>query len=222
MEQPAVDDLETGFDRLLVESDDDIEETLRNDSFRNNAMVLPTDNVSDTESETLSISNSESEDEWISDAEVHDEFVFSQQVGPYDCVHSCREPIDFYELYLNGEMLSLIVGETNRQGKAKDSNFQDTCPAEIKKFMGLCIQMGVVQMPKLRDYWSTRPAIGGHSIAGKVMPRTRFEQLLNSLHFADNNQFDGNRLCKINDFLELFNANCEKAYRPEKEAQIWN
>nr|CDJ89589.1 similar to piggyBac-derived 2 (AGAP012114-PA) [Haemonchus contortus] len=132
MEQPAVDDLETGFDRLLVESDDDIEETLRNDSFRNNALVFPTDNVSDTESDTLSISDSESEDEWISDAEVHDDFVFTQQVGPYDCVHSCHEPIDFYELYLNGEMLSLIVGETNRQGRAKDSNFQDTCPAEIK------------------------------------------------------------------------------------------
>nr|CDJ95415.1 similar to predicted protein [Haemonchus contortus] len=211
MEQPAVDDLETGFERLLVESDDDIEETLRNDSFRNNTLVLPTDNVSDTESETLTISDSESEDEWISDAEVHDDFVFTQQVSPCDCVHCCHEPIDFYELYLNGEMLLLIVGGTNRQGRAKDSNFQDTGPAEIKKFMGLCIQMGVVQMPKLRDYWSTRTVTSGHSIAGKVMPRTRFEQLLNSLHFADNNQFDGNRLYKINDLLGLLNANCEKA-----------
>lgn len=52
------------------------------------------------------------------------------------------------------------------------------------------------------------------------MSRTRFEQLLKSIHFADNEQFNGNRLYKIKNFVQLFNETCEKNYTPGKEICI--
>lgn len=52
------------------------------------------------------------------------------------------------------------------------------------------------------------------------MTRSRFEQLLRSLHFCDNTTPDGDRLYKIRAFVGIFNANCERIYRPGKEVAI--
>ncbi|KAK6742566.1 hypothetical protein RB195_010056 [Necator americanus] len=168
MDELELGDLESSFERLLIESDDDIMEAAESDSVFDDALMVSADKDSDTESdETLSVSDSESQDEWSSDAEAHDDWEFFQQFGPHDQLSTCHEPTDFYQLYLNSEIFSPIVEERNKQGKAKDPEFLDTNVAEIKKFIGLCIQMGVVHMPRIRDYWSSRPAIGGNSIAGK-------------------------------------------------------
>lgn len=91
---------------------------------------------------------------------------------------------------------------------------------EFSRFMGLCLQMGLVKMPKLRDYWSSRSALGGHSIGGMIMSHYRFKQILRTIHFADNNLFDSNRLYKINPFLQLFNKSCSDYYKAGKEVCI--
>ena len=53
------------------------------------------------------------------------------------------------------------------------------------------------------------------------MPRNRFEQLLANLHFADNASFDGSdRLYKISPFIALFNAACERIYKPGRDICI--
>ncbi|KIH44232.1 hypothetical protein ANCDUO_25748, partial [Ancylostoma duodenale] len=209
--------LEQNFEKWLTISDEEGENT--NDTMEADALLTHKDGESDSENEDSDSSSSDDE-MWTSDAEVRDPWVFSSQSGPSGEVFNCRTPIEFFELYLNDDVLALRVEETNRQGRVKYADYEDTCEEEIKKFIGLCLQMGVVKMPNLRDYWSSRPALGGHSIAGKVMPRKRFEQLLNSLHFADNTQYDGDRLFKIKSFLRMFNDNCEKTYHPGKEVTI--
>lgn len=73
-------------------------------------------------------------------------------------------------MFLNDDLINHKKEETNRYRRAKDPTFADTGKGELSKFIGLCIQMGLVKLPSLRDYWSTRPALGGHSIAGKIMP----------------------------------------------------
>ncbi|XGW22980.1 hypothetical protein V3C99_005316 [Haemonchus contortus] len=76
--------------------------------------------------------------------------------------------------------MDLIVRETNRYGIRQNEEFQETSADEMRKFIGLCLQMGLVKMPNLRDYWSSRPCLGGQ--AGKIMRRTRFEELWKYLH----------------------------------------
>lgn len=52
------------------------------------------------------------------------------------------------------------------------------------------------------------------------MPRARFEELLRSLHLWDNTAPDGDKLYIMRAFVEIFNANCERIYRPGKEVVI--
>ena len=85
----------------------------------------------------------------------------------------------------------------------------------------MCLQMGLVKMPTLRDYWSSEPALGGHSIMSSIMPRNRFEELLRALHLVDNNETaNGDRLFKISHFLKLFNEQCMKYYKIGKNVCI--
>ncbi|VDL83170.1 unnamed protein product, partial [Nippostrongylus brasiliensis] len=136
----------------------------------------------------------------------------------HDDVFDCDKPLDYFRLFVNDHMVELIVTETNRYGAKKMDDWVDTNVAEVMKFVGLCIQMGMVRMPSLRDYWSTRPGLGGHSIAGKIMPRTRFENLLKCLHFADNDQADtSSRLYKILPILNGFNKSFGEMYKPGRE-----
>ena len=81
--------------------------------------------------------------------------------------------------------------------------------------------MGLVHMPKLRDYWSTRAGLVAHSIAGSVMSRKRFETLLVCLHFANNDEINiTNRLYKILPIIEGFNKSFDRMYKPGKELCI--
>ena len=211
-------DLDECFSKLLLDSDsEDLSDV--NDDIQD-ALVFRDERESDSESDRSAISNTVSEESWISDCEPSDRFKFTEQTGPTTEVFLCEEPIDFYELFLNKEILDLIVEETNRQGNRKYDDFENTCVEEIRQLIGLCLQMGVVKLPSLRDYWSTRFALGSNAIAGKVMSRKRFEKLMNSLHFADNHNSDGDKLYKIKKLLQLFNDSCEKSYHPGKTIAI--
>ena len=56
------------------------------------------------------------------------------------------------------------------------------------------MQMGVVKLPTLCDYWSKDIVLGGHPLGANVMPRYRFESLLSNLHLADNEKAKKKRI----------------------------
>lgn len=62
----------------------------------------------------------------------------------------CSASADFFELFLDDALMNLIEIETNRYGKARDPTFIETDKEELKKFIAVCIQMGLVKMPSLR------------------------------------------------------------------------
>uniref|UniRef100_A0A7I4YHV7 DDE_Tnp_1_7 domain-containing protein n=1 Tax=Haemonchus contortus TaxID=6289 RepID=A0A7I4YHV7_HAECO len=109
--------------------------------------------------------------------------------------------IDFYNLFLDADTMELNIAETNRFGQRRaqefGSDFQDTTEYEMRKIFGICLQMGIVRLPRLYDYWSQRPALGGHSHVGYVMVRRGFEELLRSLHVANIDEFDGDKIRKF-------------------------
>lgn len=67
----------------------------------------------------------------------------------------------------------------------------DTNRAEMKQFAALSLLMGIVRKPEIALNWSTNPFLK-RSIFNSVMPQNRFEGILQSLHSADNRQFDPN------------------------------
>ena len=110
---------------------------------------------------------------------------------------------DFFNLFLTDEFFDILVEQTNLyaiQYKRNNPNLPphsraiewfDTTRVEMKQFIALSLLMGIVRKPEIAQYWSTNPLLKG-SIFNSVMPRNRFQSILQFLHFADNSQFDPN------------------------------
>jgi hypothetical protein len=83
------------------------------------------------------------------------------------------------------------------------------------KFLGILIEIGLVQMPKLEYYWSNSQLYGSEIIRS-TMARDRFELLLKFWHFSDNNKYHSNpdRLFKLKPLLDLLKARFSSVYIP--------
>ena len=81
---------------------------------------------------------------------------------------SCSmEPVAFLSFYT---VWDLLVEETNRYAHHRIhttppprrgilSTWRDTCREEMMAFIGLILTMGIVQLPDIKDYWSTHQTL---------------------------------------------------------------
>ena len=86
------------------------------------------------------------------------------------------------------EILEIIVTKTNRYASQKGHNFETT-EDEIKAFVGRSFIMGINKLPSSEDYWSTDKCIENEKIQN-ITTRTRFQSILQNLHFPNNNNDD--------------------------------
>lgn len=119
------------------------------------ALVPCPSDDSDSDSESSIYSSDDESVGWTSDTDAGRTWIFSDSHGSNDRVLICIKPI---RLFLNGDLINRIKEETNRYRRAKDPTFAETSKKELSKLTGLCIQMGFVKLPSLRDYWNTRAA----------------------------------------------------------------
>ncbi|KAK6016212.1 hypothetical protein OSTOST_18307, partial [Ostertagia ostertagi] len=126
-------------------------------------------------------------------------------------------PVEFYRLFLNDRLVNAILLETNRYGLTGSSSFGEVGYDEFMKFMGVCMYMGIVKLPTLRSYWSSRRIYGGTPLCRSIMTRSRFEAILGNLHFCNNDEKDvGDRLFKIRMILDSFNDTASTVCIPGK------
>ncbi|CAH1991605.1 unnamed protein product [Acanthoscelides obtectus] len=133
----------------------------------------------------------------------------------------------FYEAVVDDSIFSYIADETNHYsnrllletGVSDNSRYHNwvaTNKTEIKHFLGLVAWMGMVKAPTLADYWSTDPLFN-FSFPRSVFSRNRFEILLRTIHFADNNQaIAGDKLAEIKPLLDKPLKNYKDLYTPEE------
>ncbi|EYC44345.1 hypothetical protein Y032_0464g1930 [Ancylostoma ceylanicum] len=130
--------LESSFEGLA--NDDDDYEGMGADI----PLVVPLEDSSDDEDGDGDQSDDNDSDGWTEEVTAHDKWVLNECSGISDDVlENCKEP--FHHLFSNDDVLNLIVQETNKYAQAKDPrNWEDTDKAEIRKFVGFCLQMGNV------------------------------------------------------------------------------
>ncbi|KAJ8928485.1 hypothetical protein NQ314_018955 [Rhamnusium bicolor] len=139
-----------------------------------------------------------------------------------------KDPVDFFNHFLDDEIILLFVTETNRFAaqniaaatnhaqKARLIKWVDTNPSEIRKFLGMIMWMGLLQIPKLRDYWST--CMLYQNAMPKIMSRNGFELILGIHHVCNNEEQiqPGNRLFKVSKFLNMLQTKFQQSYTPEE------
>lgn len=171
-------------------------------------------------------SSEELEEEDHTDNEVElDEEDWSREIGRRVDIEFSEEPeinvttrnlkscLDFLELFFTQEVWQLLVSQTNlyaeqKRGPTESSVWYPVTESEMKAWISLYLNMGLVTKPNLSSYWSTDPVLSSPFFPS-VMSRTRFLQILRYLHFADNtlapprDSADYNKLYKIQPFLDL-------------------
>lgn len=92
---------------------------------------------------------------------------------------------------------------------------------EMKAFFGMNFVMSYHVLPTIRNYWSTDQDMGVPFIAN-VMPRSRFEQIRENLHFCNNDTQSqaSDRAYKIRPVMEHFNLCFQKAMNNSKRQSI--
>ncbi|KAK7499304.1 hypothetical protein BaRGS_00009564 [Batillaria attramentaria] len=127
------------------------------------------------------------------------------------------EPYTYFEKFVDDELLDMFVRETNRYARqcieAKGENiapksvfalWYPVSRVEMKVFLGLSLNMGLIWKPEIRQYWSTRPAV--HTpFFSKCMTRDRFLAILGFFHLVDNEarpENDVDKLYKVRPLLQ--------------------
>jgi len=115
---------------------------------------------------------------------------------------STINPIDCYRHFITNEIIGLMVHETNRYAeqyllthslskRAKTLQCELTSNEEMLQFLGIIIEMGLVQMPKVDYYWS-RSQMYGSQVIQNTISSDKFELLLKFLHFSNNEEQNAN------------------------------
>lgn len=157
--------------------------------------------VSDTHpavTSCISSDSNQSEPLWTDFSSRQKSFPFTGRSGILLDLSPNMTPIEAFQLFVDDEILTCLTEQTNVYAQQVSQNKQDTTSpharhlkwsptteSEMKKFLGLHIWMGLVRMGSIPSYWSSSP-LYKNNVAENTMSRNRFELLLSSFHFADN------------------------------------
>jgi len=167
-------------------------------------------------------------DEWLPVKAQHESFSRTLQSELSSLVpEEPGEPFSFYGVLIDDEIVEYIVVETNQivgKGELSDhsqiQNWTDTNAAEMRRFMGLLLWMGLVKMPALKCYWQTS-SLYQNGVASSVMTQNRFQLLLRMWHFGNNSDAPAeDRLFKIRAFLQLVLSKFAAAKQPGQDIAI--
>nr|XP_042912052.1 piggyBac transposable element-derived protein 4 [Parasteatoda tepidariorum] len=123
---------------------------------------------------------------------------FTGNVGLNEKHKDLKSEVEFFELFFSDKLFKILSDETNRyadqimdarpesSGNRKhQASWVPTNPGEIKKFLGIIMLMGHVDLDNILHYWSTDELVST-PLVSKCMPRDRFMLILKFLHFSGN------------------------------------
>ena len=108
---------------------------------------------------------------------------------------SCRTPEDCFSLFFDDQLWQFLVDNTNlyasqkiRSMRTSNSSLYKTWRPvtipEMKGFVAVVLNMGIIQLSDLKDYWSTSDTTN-LPFFRSVFPRNRFFQIFGALHVGD-------------------------------------
>ncbi|GBO20913.1 PiggyBac transposable element-derived protein 4 [Araneus ventricosus] len=206
------------------------------------------DNLIETSSEDeLSSSEDESEDESLESARnwcgvdvsvltpAPPKFPFTGNPGIKVSLRQSDDPLDYFFLFFDDEVISFIAKETNSFAEEHFSNLEltpstralqwkDVTSEELKRFISLLILQGIVQKSTEKWFWSKRPILCT-PVFGNVMNEKRYSLIMKFLHFQSCNDSEDqspsiNKLRKIGKFHSMLMQLFQSTYIPKQDISI--
>ena len=141
------------------------------------------------------------------------------------------DPIAYFRLIFNDELLEHVVTETNRyynqtmsnlhlagtplSPESRSMNWKDISKEELERYLGLVMLMGLIsRRGPVAEYWSTDVSLRT-PFFGEVMARNRFQQISFYLHFNNDRAKPPNcqdRLYKVRPIYDLLTPKWKALY----------
>jgi len=130
-------------------------------------------------------------------------------------------------------MIKKITADTNAYAKEKIANktvsrfsiwheWYDVVEEEMLAFLGLIINMGVIHLPSVKDYWSQQ-FVCRVTFFGEVFTRKRFLQIFWMLHLETVSNSDHSlrtRTQKVSNFLNYIDARFREHFIPGQNLSV--
>ncbi|CAL4160674.1 unnamed protein product [Meganyctiphanes norvegica] len=95
-------------------------------------------------------------------------------------------PIDYFRRFIDYEVLQYICNESNRFALQKDiANKLCLEVGELETWIGICLYMSLVKLPRNRYYWDTE--VEATAVMDYMRVR-RWEQIKHYIHFSDDKE----------------------------------
>ena len=105
---------------------------------------------------------------------------FRFATGPTPRTKREKTPLQVFKLFFTGVILQSIVTQTNLFAAAKGFQLH-LYVEELQAFIAMVIAMGMLRLPRVRDYWCTDEMLSTPWFPA-VMSRDRFFKILSNLH----------------------------------------
>lgn len=126
-------------------------------------------------------------------------------------------PTEMFELFIDQDVLSLLVEESNKYAQFKNLPCPQITLNEMKCFIAILILSGYCQLPGKKHYWSTDADLGNQLVKDS-MRRDRFLTIWRYLHCADNNALDPNdKFYKLRPLSDLLRQKFLNYFVPEED-----
>ena len=215
----------------ILDASDDLSSL--DDSESDSAVIGYLQNADVLDSDTDQASSSAPNDnylQWTVNSQVQSWFLFTGNLGIQVALNDITDPLEFFELFFNDEIVDLIATETNRYARERLVNLMahlrskewiDTNSNEIRVFLALLLMQGVNHKPDMQHFFSKRASLYS-PFSAEVMDKNCFILLSKFLNFNDNQQYDPNgniskKLFKLWPILAHMKAKFSGVYQPEKD-----
>ena len=137
-------------------------------------------------------------------------------------------PLNYFQLFMTLSVWKHIMETTNTYARVHLGmlpprrrsifrNWRDITLTEIRAFVGVILQMGLVQLSDIKDYWATHFTLN-LPFFRSVFSRDRFLQIFWMIHVGD--AASTNKRSKIQPFLDLLVPLFQRHLTPSRQLSI--
>lgn len=147
-----------------------------------------------------------------------------------------QSPLGLFKHFFSADSIRTLSANTNKLAErniaaGKRYKWTTINPAEMFKFIGLVLYMGVLKLPAVNDYWK-RKNIFSVNFPNTVMTRDRFRAISWNIHMSDPEEDVVNdrkkqsqpdeydTLFRLKPLMTEIKAACQSAYHPKKQLSI--